>query len=174
MRQRRESARKDQPVYMIGVAAELAGVHPQTLRIYERKKLVEPSRTPGGTRMYSEADIERLKLIQHLTQEEGINLAGVVRIIELEIEKEKLEAQLAEAKAAASRAERRLAKEISELRRSMRADIVHVPRGRIVRKEASGDEPSGSDSLRGAVDALSSGQDRSAVASSRRPHGTRS
>ena len=82
---------KHRPVYMIGIAAELAGVHPQTLRIYERKHLVEPKRTGGNTRLYSDADIERLKLIQELTQEEGINLAGVVRIIELEEERDRLQ-----------------------------------------------------------------------------------
>lgn len=134
VRQQRGSG-KDRPVYMISVAAELAGVHPQTLRIYERKALVQPTRSPGGTRLYSDADIERLRLIQRLTQEEGVNLAGVMRIIELEIEKERLEAQLAEAQAAASRAELRIASEITELRRSMRADIVHVPRGGIVRRD---------------------------------------
>ena len=126
---------KDRPVYMISVAAELAGVHPQTLRIYERKMLVQPSRSPGGTRLYSEADIERLRLIQRLTQEEGVNLAGVMRIIELEMEKERLEARLAEAEATASEVERRLAREINEFRRSVRADIVHVPRGGIVRRD---------------------------------------
>jgi MerR family transcriptional regulator/heat shock protein HspR len=125
---------KDRPVYMISVAAELAGVHPQTLRIYERKMLVQPQRSPGGTRLYSEADIERLKLIQRLTQEEGVNLAGVMRILELQVEIERLQARLAEAQRAASRAERRLAEEIQKLRRSMRADIVHVPRGGIVRR----------------------------------------
>jgi len=119
---------------MISVAAELTGVHPQTLRIYERKRLVQPSRSPGGTRMYSESDIERLRLIQRLTQEEGINLAGVMRIIELEIEKEKLEARLAEAEAAATRTERDLARQINEFRKSLRADIVHVPHGGIVKK----------------------------------------
>lgn len=133
VRQQRGSG-KDRPVYMISVAAELAGVHPQTLRIYERKALVQPTRSPGGTRLYSEADIERLRLIQKLTQDEGVNLAGVMRIIELQIEKEKLEAQLAEAEAVASRAELRLAKEINEFRQSLRADIVHVPRGGIVRR----------------------------------------
>lgn len=125
---------KDRPVYMISVAAELAGVHPQTLRIYERKALVQPTRSPGGTRLYSEADIERLKLIQRLTQDEGVNLAGVMRIIELQIEKERLEAQLADAEAAATRAELQLADEINEFRKSLRADIVHVPRGGIVRR----------------------------------------
>ena len=134
VRQQRGSG-KDRPVYMISVAAELAGVHPQTLRIYERKALVQPMRSPGGTRLYSEADIERLRLIQQLTQDEGVNLAGVMRIIELQIEKERLEAQLAEAEAAASRAELRIASEVNELRKSMRADIVHVPRGGIVRRD---------------------------------------
>ena len=85
---------KHRPVYMLGIAAELAGVHPQTLRIYERKRLVEPQRTSGNTRLYSEADIERLRLIQQLTQDEGINLAGVVRILEAEDERERLEKEL--------------------------------------------------------------------------------
>ena len=73
---------KDRPLYMISVAAELAGVHPQTLRIYEQKGLVSPQRTRGNTRMYSQADIERLRLINELT-DEGINLAGVIRILDL-------------------------------------------------------------------------------------------
>ena len=74
---------KDRPLYMISVAAELAGVHPQTLRIYEQKGLVSPQRTRGNTRMYSQADIERLELINELTSE-GINLAGVTRILDLQ------------------------------------------------------------------------------------------
>ena len=73
---------KNRPLYMISVAAELAGVHPQTLRIYEQKGLVSPQRTRGNTRMYSQADIERLQLINELT-DEGINLAGVIRILDL-------------------------------------------------------------------------------------------
>ena len=73
---------KGRPLYMISVAAELAGVHPQTLRIYEQKGLVSPQRTRGNTRMYSQADIERLQLINELT-DEGINLAGVIRILDL-------------------------------------------------------------------------------------------
>lgn len=74
---------RNRPLYMIGVAAELAGVHPQTLRIYEQKGLVRPQRTRGNTRMYSQADIERLQLINELTSE-GINLAGVIRILDLQ------------------------------------------------------------------------------------------
>ena len=73
---------KNRPLYMISVAAELAGVHPQTLRIYEQKGLVSPQRTSGNSRMYSQADIERLQLINALT-DEGINLAGVIRILDL-------------------------------------------------------------------------------------------
>ena len=74
---------RHKPVYMIGVAAELAGVHPQTLRSYEQKGLLTPQRTSGNTRMYSQADIERLELINELTNE-GINLAGVIRILDLQ------------------------------------------------------------------------------------------
>lgn len=74
---------RNRPVYMISVAAQLAGVHPQTLRTYEQKGLVTPQRTSGNTRMYSEADIERLELIGELTSE-GINLTGVIRILDLQ------------------------------------------------------------------------------------------
>lgn len=84
--------RGDQAMYVISIAAELAGVHPQTLRVYERKGLVHPHRTEGNTRRYSERDIARLRRIQELTQE-GINLAGVMRIIELENRLERAEAR---------------------------------------------------------------------------------
>ena len=84
---------RDKPLYMISVAADLAGLHPQTLRIYESKGLVTPQRTSGNTRMYSEADVERLRLINQLT-DEGINLAGVLRIMDL---RERMEAVSAEA-----------------------------------------------------------------------------
>jgi MerR family transcriptional regulator/heat shock protein HspR len=84
----------DAGVYIISVAAELAGVHPQTLRTYERRGLVTPKRTAGGTRRYSERDVSRVQLIQQLTQEEGVNLAGVLRILELEYEIVRLERRL--------------------------------------------------------------------------------
>ena len=83
----------ERAVYIISVAAELAGVHPQTLRIYERKGLVAPKRTSGNTRRYSERDIELLRRIQDLTQVAGINLAGVKRIIELQAQLEALRAE---------------------------------------------------------------------------------
>jgi MerR family transcriptional regulator/heat shock protein HspR len=85
--------RTQQAVYVISVAAELAGVHPQTLRIYERKGLLEPERTQGGSRRYSDADIELLRRIQELT-DEGLNLAGVKRVLELEDALEATRAEL--------------------------------------------------------------------------------
>jgi MerR family transcriptional regulator/heat shock protein HspR len=93
-------------VYVISVAAELAGVHPQTLRIYERKGLLDPSRTQGGSRRFSEEDLERLRRIQDLTSA-GLNLEGVRRVLELEARVERLEHELAraqeEARAAVAR-----------------------------------------------------------------------
>ncbi len=86
-------AKKTEAVYIISVAAELAGVHPQTLRIYERRGLIEPYRTPGGTRRYSEEDLERLGLIQELTAD-GVNLEGVRRILELQGENSRLRSQV--------------------------------------------------------------------------------
>lgn len=122
---------KHRPVYMIGIAAELAGVHPQTLRIYERKQLVEPQRTRGNTRLYSQADIERLQLIQQLTQEEGINLAGVVRIIELEDERRRLKDEVEELREEI-RAMKRAAIEAEILAQRTTA-IIPVPRGHVQR-----------------------------------------
>jgi MerR family transcriptional regulator/heat shock protein HspR len=86
-------SKRTEAVYVISVAAELAGVHPQTLRIYERKGLVDPARTAGGSRRYSDADIAMLQRIQELTTE-GLNLAGVQRVLELEAENERLQIQL--------------------------------------------------------------------------------
>src|SRR5437660_4155610 len=85
-------------VYVISVAAELAGVHPQTLRIYERKGLVDPARTEGGSRRYSDADINHLRRIQELTND-GLNLAGVKRVLELEAMVERIEQELADVRA---------------------------------------------------------------------------
>ena len=100
----------DQAVYVISVAAELAGMHPQTLRIYERKGLLDPSRTSGGSRRFSERDLERLRHIQELTAT-GLNLEGVRRVLELEAELARLRAELAEARSQArdGRRERRIA-----------------------------------------------------------------
>jgi MerR family transcriptional regulator/heat shock protein HspR len=124
----------DRPLYMISVAADLAGVHPQTLRIYERKCLVAPQRSAGNTRLYSQADVERLREIQRLTQEEGINLAGVTQIIELQREIEQMRVALASAVVQVKRAEAsaRVARE-SARRHDVRAAIVRVERGAVVR-----------------------------------------
>lgn len=101
---------RNRPLYMISVAAELAGVHPQTLRAYEQKGLLTPQRTSGNTRMYSQADIERLELIGELTSE-GINLAGVIRILDLEGRIEERDQQIDDL----HRRVRRLADRVHEL-----------------------------------------------------------
>ncbi|MDP9295161.1 MAG: helix-turn-helix transcriptional regulator [Actinomycetota bacterium] len=102
-----ERRSEDRAVYIISVAAELAGVHPQTLRIYERKGLVTPRRTAGNTRRYSERDIRRLRTIQQLTQGRGVNLAGVRLIIELVTESQRLRARLEHAEAEVARLRRK-------------------------------------------------------------------
>jgi MerR family transcriptional regulator/heat shock protein HspR len=107
----------DRPRYMISVAAELVGMHPQTLRIYESKGLVRPRRTPGNTRLYSEADLERLRLIQRLTTELGLNLAGVETVIRLEDE-------LAKARARLDRLERELRREIRNVHKQYKREVV--------------------------------------------------
>lgn len=107
-------------VYVISVAAELAGCHPQTLRIYERKGLVTPARTGGGSRRYSDADLMRLRRIQELT-EEGLNLAGVKRVLELEAEVERLKNQLADLAALS-------AQQVADTHRQYRRDLIPAPR----------------------------------------------
>ena len=118
-------ARSSEPsraVYVISVAAELAGVHPQTLRIYERKGLVDPARTEGGSRRYSDADINQLRRIQELTNE-GLNLAGVKRVLELEAAVERMERELAELQsqmsAAIDRAHRQYRRELVPLKQAV-------------------------------------------------------
>jgi MerR family transcriptional regulator/heat shock protein HspR len=103
-------------LYVISVAAELAGVHPQTLRIYERKGLVDPARTVGGSRRYSDADINQARRIQELTNE-GLNLAGVKRVLALEAEIDGLRSLLAETRAAAQAA-------VDRTHREYRRDLV--------------------------------------------------
>ena len=110
-------------VYIISVAAELAGVHPQTLRIYERKGLLRPSRTPGNSRRYSERDIDRLRTIQRLTQR-GVNLAGVKMIMELQTHMEQLERRLEELEQEAERARRTMQEETERMARRYRGDLV--------------------------------------------------
>jgi MerR family transcriptional regulator/heat shock protein HspR len=107
----------DRPRYMISVAAELVGMHPQTLRIYESKGLIRPKRTAGNTRLYSEADLERLRLIQQLTNELGLNLAGVEQVLRLEDELRRMRARL-------DRMEREMREAIGEVHRQYRRELV--------------------------------------------------
>src|SRR5579862_7025164 len=105
------------PRYMISVAAELVGMHPQTLRIYEQKGLVRPQRTAGNTRLYSDADVERLLLIQRLTTELGLNLAGVERVLHMEDELRRMRRRL-------ERMEQEMRKALEEVHRHYRRDLV--------------------------------------------------
>jgi MerR family transcriptional regulator/heat shock protein HspR len=107
----------DRPRYMISVAADLVGMHPQTLRIYESKGLVAPKRTAGNTRLYSEADLERLRMIQQLTTELGLNLAGVEHVIRLEEQIRRMQRHM-------ERIERGMRDQIAEVRRQYAAELV--------------------------------------------------
>jgi MerR family transcriptional regulator, heat shock protein HspR len=108
---------QERPRYMISVAAELVGMHPQTLRIYETKGLVRPRRTAGNTRLYSEGDLERLRLIQRLTTELGLNLAGVETVLRLEDELRKAHRRI-------ERLERQLKEEIQKVHKTYRRELV--------------------------------------------------
>jgi MerR family transcriptional regulator/heat shock protein HspR len=107
----------NRPRYMISVAADLVGMHPQTLRIYESKGLIRPKRTAGNTRLYSEADVERLRLIQQLTNELGLNLAGVEQVLELQDELARMRRRL-------DRMEREMREAVSRVHREYRRDLV--------------------------------------------------
>jgi MerR family transcriptional regulator, heat shock protein HspR len=120
----------DRGVFMISVAAELAEMHPQTLRMYEARGLIEPKRSPKGTRLYSQADVERLRRIQEMTTELGLNLAGVERVLELETKLERaqrrleaLERRSGELEAEISAREAEIAR-LEEIRNSVKAEIV--------------------------------------------------
>jgi MerR family transcriptional regulator/heat shock protein HspR len=114
----------DRGVYMISVAAELAGMHPQTLRIYETRGLIAPKRSPKNTRLYSQEDVERLRRIQELTGDLGMNLAGVERVFELEAEVERMRRRLRSFERQAERVQKELRQEIERVRRSFKAEMV--------------------------------------------------
>jgi MerR family transcriptional regulator/heat shock protein HspR len=111
-------------VFMISVAAELANMHPQTLRMYEARGLVEPKRSPKGTRLYSQDDVEKLRRIQEMTGELGLNLAGVQRVLDLESEVQSMHERIEELEVQALRAQVELAEELERVRRSFRAELV--------------------------------------------------
>jgi len=126
----------DRGVFMISVAAELAEMHPQTLRMYEARGLIEPKRSPKGTRLYSQEDVELLRRIQEMTNELGLNLAGVEKVLELEEQLDRAQRKVdgLERRAAQLQAEIR---QLEALRERVRAEIVHVPKptGDIVRAQ---------------------------------------
>ena len=112
------------PVYMISVAAELAGMHPQTLRIYEQRGLIEPERSPKGTRLYSQQDVDRLRRIQALTTELGMNLAGVERVFQLEEELAHVRKRMDRLERRAEQMRKQFEDEVDQVRRSFRRELV--------------------------------------------------
>ena len=114
---------RDRGVFMISVAAELAEMHPQTLRMYESRGLIEPQRSPKGTRLYSHADVERLRRIQEMTTELGMNLAGVERVFELEDKIGRLQRKVDALEARASSLQEEIGR-LEEIRQSVKAEIV--------------------------------------------------
>jgi MerR family transcriptional regulator/heat shock protein HspR len=135
------SVKRDRGVFMISVAAELAEMHPQTLRMYEQRGLIEPKRSPKGTRLYSQEDVERLRRIQEMTAELGMNLAGVERVFELEGQLERMAARMAAMEAEAQRLRQEMDEELERVRRSFRAELVPYRRGALVPVRRGGAEP---------------------------------
>jgi MerR family transcriptional regulator, heat shock protein HspR len=121
----------DRPLFMISVAAELAGMHPQTLRLYERRGLVRPQRTAGKTRRYSQHDVERLRRIQQLT-ELGLNLAGVERVLAMEEQLEIMQRQMLLLQQRLDQAAELMRQEVERVERSHRMDLVPVGRSQVV------------------------------------------
>jgi MerR family transcriptional regulator/heat shock protein HspR len=133
---RKGQPERDQGVYMISVAAELAGMHPQTLRIYEARGLITPKRSAGKTRLYSQEDVDRLRRIQELTSEMGMNLAGVEKVFELEEELERMRARMARLQSKTEELEQEMADELERVKRSFRAEIVkYEPPDSIFRRQ---------------------------------------
>lgn len=123
---RRAGEGRDEALFVISVAAELAGVHPQTLRMYERKGLVRPARTSGRVRRYSMGDIERVRVIQALTQDQGMNLAGVEVVMDLRRELEAARARFAALQHDMEVLRQRMVAEVERVRRSFRRDLMPI------------------------------------------------
>jgi MerR family transcriptional regulator/heat shock protein HspR len=115
---------EERGVFMISVAAELAEMHPQTLRMYEARGLIAPKRSPRNTRLYSQADVERLRRIQQMTGEEGLNLAGVETVMELERRLERLRSEMTRMRKRAAEMESRMTEELERLRKSLGGELV--------------------------------------------------
>ena len=124
MATRRRDIDRTRGVYMISVAAELAGMHPQTLRIYEARGLITPKRSPKNTRLYSQDDVDRLRRIQELTTELGMNLAGVEKVFELEQEIERMRRRMRSLEKQAEKLEQAMADELDRVRRSFKYELV--------------------------------------------------
>ena len=140
----------DQGVFMISVAAELAGMHPQTLRIYEAKGLIKPKRSPKRTRLYSQRDVEQLKRIQELTTNLGLNLAGVERVLALEEVMDSMQEQLDSLRRQAAALEREMLERIEQVHRSYRREIVvWQPPGELIRPNDPARSPSDGSAARG-------------------------
>jgi MerR family transcriptional regulator/heat shock protein HspR len=123
----------DRGVFMISVAAELAEMHPQTLRMYEARGLIEPKRSPKGTRLYSQADVERLRRIQEMTSDLGLNLAGVERVLEMEQKLARAQRRVEALEERAVELQDQIA-QLEAVREAVRSEIVHMPKvGDIVR-----------------------------------------
>src|SRR4051794_31761143 len=124
MARRRVQVSSDHGVFMISVAAELAEMHPQTLRMYEARGLIAPKRSAKGTRLYSQEDVDRLRRIQEMTAELGLNLAGVERVLELEAQLERARKRVAALEKRAAEAQADMAAELERVRKSFRAELV--------------------------------------------------
>jgi MerR family transcriptional regulator, heat shock protein HspR len=122
----------DRGVFMISVAAELAEMHPQTLRMYEARGLIEPKRSPKGTRLYSHEDVERLRRIQEMTNDLGLNLAGVEHVLRLEQELARARRRADALETRVAELERRMGEEIERVRRSYRAELVPLKHTRAI------------------------------------------
>jgi MerR family transcriptional regulator/heat shock protein HspR len=124
---------RKRPVFMIGIASELIGVHPQTLRMYEQKGLLRPRKSIKNTRLYSQEDVELGRYIQKLTQEMGMNLAGAKKVLDLERRIARLEAEIRDLQKELERKELEHSRVVAEVHRSYKRELVLVPRGELAR-----------------------------------------
>jgi MerR family transcriptional regulator, heat shock protein HspR len=136
---------EDRGVFMISVAAELAEMHPQTLRMYEARGLITPKRSPRNTRLYSQKDVERLRRIQRMTNEGGLNLAGVETVLEIEARVERMRGELERMRKRTEELERQMVEEVEKVRKSLRAEIVPYGAYDVVPGAASSERASASD-----------------------------
>jgi MerR family transcriptional regulator, heat shock protein HspR len=129
---------RKRPVYMIGIASELIGVHPQTLRMYEQKGLLRPRKSTGNTRLYSQEDVDLGRYIQRLTQEMGMNLAGVKKVIDLERQAARMEDEIHALREELDRKELEHRRLIAEVHQSYKRELVLMPRGELARSKKKG------------------------------------